>query len=758
MRIDRYVAVLVAVVAAVDTGAAVAQCTQGYAGDQARPFFGNSELGVGMTVTIYGDSKAQGSAGLQQTVTNAAAAWNKACPTSGYPNVPTFAINWSQSPPSSSNTGRVSIEVVYDTTDSMPTENGQFIPSLFQPGATAAATNQIVLYTKCPPASSKVQIPQIGCTNGATAADWTLPSAQTFVEHEIGHGLALADISNAACNSVMNSPPSANAAITLVDCLEIENLNDPNSRCNNQTSTDSTVNPCDAASKPPGVGGGPRNQSSGIGGNFCDEYSWICANGGGPSSWAGGGIGCNYGCSAVTDGQGNVVSTGCSWGCFAVDSTSPPPYGIGGPLLSVASPAANQTVSGVINISGWAMQYFGNALVSVGVDGTQESVSLKQGVASPQACAFPYGVVNYWCNANSGFSGVFDTRTLANGPHTLNAVAFSLAGWPTSVDVPFVTANTCFDTQPPTVSVASPAAGAAVNGVVSVTVAAADNVAVGQASLYVDGQIVAVWSAPPYVYSWNTSSLAAGVHTLQARAADTCANTAASPVVSVTVGLAPVRLYIDVPAPNGTVSGLGFTAVGWATDPYEIISLAFAMDGQSLPLTAPYTYGRTRADVCNAYPGDPNCPNVGWGATFDSTAYSNGSHTFSVTAIDGINQQGTANWPVVITNTPPSGTTSTVSWIEPELTAGFGPPGSMIVGGLAAGGLAGAGVHLWWRDVTAGGAWSLAPYAPAPVNDVWYNDIPSVNVQHVYAVYTVFSGVTTAVCTYAGNNTVNTCP
>jgi hypothetical protein len=81
----------------------------------------------------------------------------------------------------------------------------------------------------------------------------------------------------------------------------------------------------------------------------------------------------------------------------------------------------------------------------------------------------------------------------------------------------------------------------------------------------------------------------------------------------------------------------------------------------------------------------------------------------------------------------------------------------MIVGGEATGGIAGAGVHLWWRDVTAGGSWVLAPYAPPPSNGSWSNSIPNVNDSHIYEVYTVFSGITSAICAYEGNSAINWC-
>ena len=434
-----------------------------------------------------------------------------------------------------------------------------------------------------------------------------------------------------------------------------------------------------------------------------------------------------------------------------------------GPAVAIFSPVEGQTVAaGPLQVAGVALQNItGAGKMAFWLDGLPLQLSgFTQGLAAPGACSDTALGGDPYC-PNVGFAGSFDTRTIANGAHTLQAVVLDRrSSFPaaTYFQRHFTTNNSCFDTMPPSVSVASPANHAVVNGMVTVSVAASDNVSVAQASLYVDGVIAAVWSAPPYTFSWDTTRISATSHTLQARAADSCGNTAASLTLSITV-LPVLRMYIDIPTPNGTASGTTFVTQGWATDAATIASLSFSVDNVPLPLTAPYTYGIARQDVCNAYPGDPKCPDVGWNASFDSTPFSNTAHELSVTATDGMGYQSTANWPIVVTNTSPAGTTSAITWIQPEQSAGYGPPGSLVVAGQVVAGLAGVGVHLWWRDVTAAGSWNLVPYATIPgSNGTWVNSIPAVNYSHTYAVYAVFSGIASSACTYGGNDIINWCP
>ena len=95
--------------------------------------------------------------------------------------------------------------------------------------------------------------------------------------------------------------------------------------------------------------------------------------------------------------------------------------------------------------------------------------------------------------------------------------------------------------------------------------------------------------------------------------------------------------------------------------------------------------------------------------------------------------------------------------------AGYGPLGSLIVGGNAQGGSACGGVMLWYRDVTAGTGWAIASYQPIPdsTTGTWLNSIPNANPLHQYQAYVIYSGATSAYCNYPGTpgtNAEHWCP
>ena len=91
------------------------------------------------------------------------------------------------------------------------------------------------------------------------------------------------------------------------------------------------------------------------------------------------------------------------------------------------------------------------------------------------------------------------------------------------------------DTTAPTTSITSPAAGATVSGTVTVSASASDNVGVSRVELYVDGALHSTDTASPYSFSWNTTAVANGSHSLQTRAFDAAGNSGSSGTVSVTV-------------------------------------------------------------------------------------------------------------------------------------------------------------------------------------------------------------------------------
>jgi hypothetical protein len=74
------------------------------------------------------------------------------------------------------------------------------------------------------------------------------------------------------------------------------------------------------------------------------------------------------------------------------------------------------------------------------------------------------------------------------------------------------------DASPPQVSIISPAAGAVVSGSETIEIAAADDTRVVKVDLWVDGQQRAIDLSSPYSFSLDTTTMADGSHTLQARA------------------------------------------------------------------------------------------------------------------------------------------------------------------------------------------------------------------------------------------------
>jgi hypothetical protein len=76
------------------------------------------------------------------------------------------------------------------------------------------------------------------------------------------------------------------------------------------------------------------------------------------------------------------------------------------------------------------------------------------------------------------------------------------------------------DTAAPTVVIASPSSGAVLTGTEQIDVDAHDDSRVEKVDLWVDGQLRSIDLTAPYAFSLNTTTLANGTHTIQARAYD----------------------------------------------------------------------------------------------------------------------------------------------------------------------------------------------------------------------------------------------
>ena len=201
--------------------------------------------------------------------------------------------------------------------------------------------------------------------------------------------------------------------------------------------------------------------------------------------------------AVARDAAGNVGTSAGRTVTVANDVTPP--------SVSVTAPAAGATVSGSVTVTGSATDAVGVVGVQFKVDG------VNLGAEDTTA---PYSVA--WA-----------TTGIANGDHTLTAVARDAAGNnATSAGVTVTVGN---DVTAPAVSVTAPAAGASVSGSVTVTATASDAVGVVGVQFRVDGvNVGAEDTTAPYSVAWATTGWTNGSHVLTAVARDAAGNSATS--------------------------------------------------------------------------------------------------------------------------------------------------------------------------------------------------------------------------------------
>ncbi|MHA7630223.1 Ig-like domain-containing protein [Corallococcus sp. M7] len=135
--------------------------------------------------------------------------------------------------------------------------------------------------------------------------------------------------------------------------------------------------------------------------------------------------------------------------------------------------------------------------------------------------------------SSSPYTRTWDSRSVANGAHTLIAKAYDGAGnVGVSATRSFIVDN---DRTPPTVALTSPSQGASLAGRVSIQVSASDDRGVRGVDLYVDGSYAMSSSSPPFTMTWDSHSVPNGSHTLTMKAYDAANNLTTSAPVTVSV-------------------------------------------------------------------------------------------------------------------------------------------------------------------------------------------------------------------------------
>jgi thermitase len=189
------------------------------------------------------------------------------------------------------------------------------------------------------------------------------------------------------------------------------------------------------------------------------------------------------------------------------------------PVVQILSPADGSTLSGLNTINVSASADIGVAKVEWYVDGTLSGAS---------------------ANPTPAFS--WDTTQSTNGTHALLAKAYDAAGnVGTSSALSVTVQNAVTSPAPPAVSITAPSTSSTITQKnTKVYVSASDSAGVTKTDLLVDGKLyTSLTMSPPAanwnpVFTWNTSKLSRGSHTLQSVAHDASGNTTRSTVVTVT--------------------------------------------------------------------------------------------------------------------------------------------------------------------------------------------------------------------------------
>ena len=339
----------------------------------------------------------------------------------------------------------------------------------------------------------------------------------------------------------------------------------------------------------------------------------------------------SYDSSGRTTATGQVgvkIQNGTTGGSTGGGTTTNTP-----PTLSITSPASGATVKGS-SVACAASASDGNGIkqVEFSIDGAW----IKTDITSPHSC-------------------VFDSTKLADGAHTLKAVATDTKGGTTTKEVTFNVANTTSGgstggttNTPPTLSITAPASGATVKGTsVACAATAADADGIKQVQFLIDGVSIKTDITLPHSCLFDSTKLADGAHTLTAVATDNKGGTTSSQV-SFTVanttsggGTTNAAPSVSLTAPaSGTVSGtITFAATASDTDG-SIAKVEFYLVNSANQRTL------IASDTTNDY-----------GGTYNTAQLPNGGYQLMAVAFDNAGAQATTQRAVTISNTTSGGST-----------------------------------------------------------------------------------------------------
>jgi hypothetical protein len=277
--------------------------------------------------------------------------------------------------------------------------------------------------------------------------------------------------------------------------------------------------------------------------------------------------------------QGGLVYHDNDWNAFApshvswenASSTVPvaQQYACGGSANTTGTAYGNEVVCFMLNpVAAAAQQRLVVApvmtdLTAIGGDATCPSCTAYG--KDPKGNIDPTGQYFFWVS-NMGSSRM-DAFMVKIPSQVLTGAAGS--GSSTS-------GSTGGDTTPPTVSLTAPLAGSTLSGSVTVSANASDNMGVASVQFLLDGKdLGSEVTSAPYSVNWDTSTVAAGTHTLSAIAKDTAGNGNTATAVTVTSFLDDLPPAITSVAAN--VTGSSTATVIWDTSQQANTQVSYGM-------------------------------------------------------------------------------------------------------------------------------------------------------------------------------------
>jgi len=291
-----------------------------------------------------------------------------------------------------------------------------------------------------------------------------------------------------------------------------------------------------------------------------------------PSTVSGSSVSASWDTTKVSDGTHTITATITDARSETATSSSTVTVDNTPPTTSILSPAPGSFATGTLAASAHASDAYGVKSVQFEIDGNPVGSALT----SPDTSG------GYTYSSTLSLSG------LSSGTHTLTDVATDNAGNTTmSTGVSFTIGY-----APPTVSITSPLAYTFAHGTVTVTAGVTGGTPPDSVQLLVDGKASGSPQTSGYSFSWSTTGLSDGSHTLSATVTDSQSRTSTSSPISVTVDNTPPTTYIISPA-AGNYFQTTLPVQAHASDAYGIKSVQFDIDGAPVgsAVTSPTTTG-----------------------------------------------------------------------------------------------------------------------------------------------------------------------